>query len=354
LVPGELIGQRVQARADSRLVKIYHRGQLIKTHPRKPLGGRSTDPTDYPVGQAEYALYDVATLKKKATAAGVSVGVYAARLLDVPLPWTSMRAVYWLLGLTRSYGAPAVEAACARALELDVIDVRKIARMLEQASEHQPAPAGAKVVVGGPASRTSTATPSPVPIIDADLKKLMRTLKLGRMLDTLPERLALANQGDDTVEDPASHDAERQLMNFVSTIRSPGTSTCGDMTRRAYPSALSGHPSSPSSCQRSRIPVARMAAGQGTLSGQSKGGSRSASSGTDSPDRKVSDWTGKGRTGEDAGGEGGEAEGGEAEGGRGPVGWSTACATILCPSSDGSSIRSRRPVFASARLVMIR
>jgi hypothetical protein len=150
-VPGELIGQRVQARGDSRLVKIYHRGQLIKTHPRKPPGGRSTDPTDYPVGQAEYALRDVATLKKKATAAGVSVGVYAARLLDVPLPWTSMRAVYRLLGLTRSYGASAVEAACARALELDVIDVRKIARMLEQASEHQPAPADAKVVVGGPA-----------------------------------------------------------------------------------------------------------------------------------------------------------------------------------------------------------
>ena len=30
--------------------------------------------------------------------------------------------------------------------------------------------------------------------MDADLKKLMRSLKLGRMLDTLPERLALAKQ----------------------------------------------------------------------------------------------------------------------------------------------------------------
>jgi DNA replication protein DnaC len=43
-------------------------------------------------------------------------------------------------------------------------------------------------------SRTSTTTPMPPPMIDADLKKLMRTLKLGRMLDTLPERLALAKQ----------------------------------------------------------------------------------------------------------------------------------------------------------------
>ena len=43
-------------------------------------------------------------------------------------------------------------------------------------------------------NRTSTATPVPTLSIDADLKKLMRTLKLGRMLDTLPERLALATQ----------------------------------------------------------------------------------------------------------------------------------------------------------------
>jgi hypothetical protein len=46
-------------------------------------------------------------------------------------------------------------------------------------------------------SRTSTATPIPAPVIDANLKKLMRSLKPGRMrmrmLDTLPERLALAS-----------------------------------------------------------------------------------------------------------------------------------------------------------------
>ena len=44
-------------------------------------------------------------------------------------------------------------------------------------------------------SRTGTVTSiPPPPVVDADLKKLMRVLKLGRMLDTLPERLALAKQ----------------------------------------------------------------------------------------------------------------------------------------------------------------
>jgi DNA replication protein DnaC len=43
--------------------------------------------------------------------------------------------------------------------------------------------------VSGGNATTATAAPA---VIDADLKKLLRILKLGRMLDTLPERLALA------------------------------------------------------------------------------------------------------------------------------------------------------------------
>jgi hypothetical protein len=147
-VPSVFIGQRVEARADSVLVKVFHRGQLIKVHPRKPAGGRSSDPADFPVGKAEYALRDVTGLKNKAAAAGAGVGLYASRLLDTPLPWTRMRTVYRLLGLVRTYGPAAVNTACLRALELDVVDVTKVARLLEQARENEPAAAAA--TVGGP------------------------------------------------------------------------------------------------------------------------------------------------------------------------------------------------------------
>ncbi len=149
-IPAELVGQRVEVRADTALVKVLHRGQLVKTHPRVKAGSRSTDPGDYPVGRAEYALRDVATLTAKASAAGPAIGVYATRLLDTPLPWTRMRSVYRLLGLARTYGPGPVEQACSRALELDVVDVGKIARMLEQAVEHAPAAIETKVV-GEPA-----------------------------------------------------------------------------------------------------------------------------------------------------------------------------------------------------------
>jgi hypothetical protein len=155
-IPAELVGQRVQVRADSRLVKVFHRGQLVKTHPRVGPGQRSTDPKDYPVGRAEYALRDVATLVAKARTAGPAGGLYAARLLDTPLPWTRMRTVYRLLGLVRSYGASPVEQACARALELDVVDVNKIARMLEQAVEGAQLELAVNVVGGPPATRASS------------------------------------------------------------------------------------------------------------------------------------------------------------------------------------------------------
>jgi DNA replication protein DnaC len=44
------------------------------------------------------------------------------------------------------------------------------------------------------ARNTATTVTDPIDPVGADLKKLLRTLKLGRMLDTLPERLTLAKQ----------------------------------------------------------------------------------------------------------------------------------------------------------------
>jgi len=50
-----------------------------------------------------------------------------------------MRMEYRLLGLVRRFSAEHVDEACAKALELDVVDVNLIARMLERALESQPA-----------------------------------------------------------------------------------------------------------------------------------------------------------------------------------------------------------------------
>jgi transposase len=145
-VPVDYIGQQLDARADSQLVKLFHRGQLIKTHPRQPAGGRRTDPADLPEERVGYAMRDLDRLRATATGHGQNIGIYTDRLLDEPLPWTRMRAVYRLLGLVRRYGPGPVDAACGTALDLDVVSVSKIASMLTKALENTtpelPAAAG--------------------------------------------------------------------------------------------------------------------------------------------------------------------------------------------------------------------
>jgi len=129
-VPGELIGQRIQARADATTVKLYHRGQLLKVHPLQEPGRRHTDPADLPDEVSAYALRDLDGLARRAATYGDHVGLYATAILEHPLPWTKMRQVYRLLGLARRHGAEQTDLACAKALEVEVVNVGLIERML--------------------------------------------------------------------------------------------------------------------------------------------------------------------------------------------------------------------------------
>jgi transposase len=173
-VPGNLIGSRVDARADRALVRIFHRGQLVKVHPRMPAGKRSTDPADLPSEKTVYAMRDLNLLQRMATGHGEAIGAYATALLDTPLPWTKMRQVYALLGLVKKWGTERVEAACRSALDHEVINVGLIGRMLERGTEAttvQPALPG--TIVPGrfardPGHFAVRATDRPHPSVDPD------------------------------------------------------------------------------------------------------------------------------------------------------------------------------------------
>ena len=69
-VPNRYLRKYVRVRADKTQVKIYFGTELVKVHPRKAPGGRSTDPNDYPTGKAVYALRDVDALLAVAARAG--------------------------------------------------------------------------------------------------------------------------------------------------------------------------------------------------------------------------------------------------------------------------------------------
>ncbi len=138
-IPGDLIGVRVDAVADRTLVRVSYRGAVVKVHPRQAPGGRSTDPADLPSEKTAYAMRDLDHLRRLADGHGTSIGLYAAAVLDHPLPWTKMRQVYALLGLVKRWGPGLVEEACERALAAEASNVALIGRMIERATKAESA-----------------------------------------------------------------------------------------------------------------------------------------------------------------------------------------------------------------------
>lgn len=150
-VPSDLCppGQWVEVRADSKLVHVYYKGRLIKVHLRQPRGGRATDPQDYPAQLGPYTTRAPDQLKREAARLGPAVAEFAQRLLAAPLPWAKLRQGHKLLRLAERYGPDRLDAACQRSLDVDLIDVRRLERILVQALEEEtlpqlplPAPAG--------------------------------------------------------------------------------------------------------------------------------------------------------------------------------------------------------------------
>ena len=155
-----------------------------------------------PTGTEIYATRDIDRLGRMAADHGPAIGLYAAAILDTPLPWTKMRQVYRLLGLVKKWGPERVELACHRALEAE-------AHRREPGLAHARAgPRGRRSRRRSPTGRhPGTLRPrslrvrqrhrgrtmsAPTPSVSPELKVLMRRLKLGQLLATLPERLALA------------------------------------------------------------------------------------------------------------------------------------------------------------------
>jgi len=150
-VPTRYIGKTLDARADRSSVRLYLGTELIKAHPRKAAGQRSTDPKDFPPGKAPWALRDVDAVLRGAREHGAQVGAFAERLLGGPVPWIKLRQAYGLLRLCDRYGQDRVNALCARALAFGVIDVPRLEGMLKDARRTEDAAVATGRVIALPA-----------------------------------------------------------------------------------------------------------------------------------------------------------------------------------------------------------
>ena len=139
-LPTKYIGKTLRARADSKTVRFYERGVLVKTHPRVPPGSRATDANDFPPEIGATARRDLEWIAARAGELGDNVGALAMQLLAGPLPWTKVRRVYAVIGLAKKYGVERLNRVCAIAVKSEMHDVRRLERMLEMGIARAPEP----------------------------------------------------------------------------------------------------------------------------------------------------------------------------------------------------------------------
>jgi transposase len=139
-LPSRYVGQEVWVRGDRKLVRVYWRGELLRTYPRQPPGGRCTNYDDYPKELAAYALRDPHRMIREAHRLGKPVGRFMERLLAGVFPWAHLRQAQRLLRLANKYGRGRLEAACRRALHFNLIHVGRVERIIHNGLDSASAP----------------------------------------------------------------------------------------------------------------------------------------------------------------------------------------------------------------------
>lgn len=150
-LPTQYIGKKVDIRADSKLMRIYHQGTVIKTHPVMTEGRRSTDYEDYPKHKTHYAMRNCDYYIGKGKEIGAGCGAFMEQLLSGDFPWSKLRQAQKLIRLSEKYGAQRTEQACVRALSFSLIDVMRLERIIKQAFGNEAEKGGDKKDIVVPA-----------------------------------------------------------------------------------------------------------------------------------------------------------------------------------------------------------
>ncbi len=90
-LPTEYVGRRLWIRADSKIVRAYCDGVLIRSYERQEPGDRCIDFEDYPKHLTPYAMRDPQRMVRAAHEIGHHVGRFMAELLAADYPWAHLR-----------------------------------------------------------------------------------------------------------------------------------------------------------------------------------------------------------------------------------------------------------------------
>jgi transposase len=140
-VPWRFIGQRVDARETPLVVQIFHQGQLIATHGRKP-SGKQTDFGHYPPEKIAFRMRTPTWCRTRADEIGPACRQVIDGFLEINALFR-LRAAQGVLGLANKHGTGRVEAACAKAIAVGDPSYRTVKGILAAGAETDPPPPSA-------------------------------------------------------------------------------------------------------------------------------------------------------------------------------------------------------------------
>ena len=131
-VGGLYRGKSVTILGSAQQVWIYYRGKLLEVHARitDPQQTKSTKPEH--LRPWERAMEDHSSYRRRAAALGPHVDEMILRMLSQGQGFIDTRKVWGILSLDKRYAAERIDAACERALELDLLSYRVVKEFLER------------------------------------------------------------------------------------------------------------------------------------------------------------------------------------------------------------------------------
>jgi transposase len=138
--PHRLIGERLWVRATAWKVELFHEHTLVATHRRARPGQRRTLTDHLPPDKVHFLMQTPAWCRERATEIGAACSAFIDALLgDRPLD--RLRTAQGVLRLAPRFGAPRLEAACARAHVVGEYRYHTIKTILVNGLDQQPLPA---------------------------------------------------------------------------------------------------------------------------------------------------------------------------------------------------------------------
>ena len=151
-VPWRLIGRRVDARLNARLLEVFADSELVKTH-RRVERGRQTDYADYPPDKVAFFMRTPAWCRRRASEFGVNVAELIGGLLETNA-LHRLRSAQGVIGLAERHGVERLDAACRRAIDVGDPTYRTVKGILAAGTEaddlNAPAAAVAPAHLHGP------------------------------------------------------------------------------------------------------------------------------------------------------------------------------------------------------------